>query len=175
MLHHGERVIFLDNEKDTAVVLFRNSENDNFPPQTLQLVKEGAYIKIGNEIGWVGYPAVRPDNLCLFSGRISSWDEDLTAYFVDGVAINGVSGGPAFLPLDGFPPVLIGLVSAYVPNRATGDTLPGLSVVRDVTKIHDALASIRSFEEAMEQVRNSPKEQPPEAGPDAEATGRRDG
>lgn len=172
MLHHNERVIILDNDKDTAVILFRNGNAAAFPEAPLGLVKEGMYIKIGNEIGWLGFPAVRPSNLCLFSGRISSWDQELTAYFVDGVAINGVSGGPAFLPFDGAPPVLVGLVAAYVPNRATGDTLPGLSIVRDVSKIHDALASIRSFEEAVEKAKKTPREQPPEARPEGEATGR---
>jgi hypothetical protein len=43
-------------------------------------------------------------------------------YLVDGVAINGVSGGPVFDDRCH----LAGLVSAYLPNRvAPNTTLPG--------------------------------------------------
>ena len=38
--------------------------------------------------------------------------------------------------------------SAYVSNRATGDTLPGLSIARDVSHFHDAISAIKSLDEA---------------------------
>ncbi len=86
----------------------------------------------GEEIGWCGYPAVAPRTLCFFSGRVSAWLEEELGYLVDGVAINGVSGGPAFVHEESTPAVLVGVVTAYIPNRATGEALPGVSLVRAI-------------------------------------------
>jgi hypothetical protein len=72
-------------------------------------------------------------------------------YLVDGVAINGVSGGPAFYIKDGREIRVMGVVSAYAPNRATGETLPGLSVVRSVRRLHEVIQSLSSFDQAKEQ------------------------
>jgi hypothetical protein len=70
----------------------------------------------------------------------------------DGVAINGVSGGPAFAMTDGDVDVqMVGVVSAYVPNRLTGETLPGLAVVTDCAEFHDMVAGFKSLEEAQSQ------------------------
>ena len=80
------------------------------------------------------------------------------AYLVDGVAINGVSGGPAFIP----EKMLIGVVAAYIPNRATGEPLPGLAVVRGVGQFHEVAESFRSLDEAKAQ-ETQPTEPPPPA------------
>jgi hypothetical protein len=57
---------------------------------------------------------------------VSGYQEQPPIYLVDGVAVNGVSGGPAF-DRSG---LAVGLVSAYVPNQiAPGRTLPGLMIV----------------------------------------------
>ena len=55
-------------------------------------------------------------------------------YLVDGVVINGVSGGPAFV-LRGNEPHLIGLVSAYFPNEATGKPSPGLGFIASISPL----------------------------------------
>jgi hypothetical protein len=50
----------------------------------------------------------------------------MTRCRVDGVATNGVSGGPAFDPQG----LVVGFVTSYMPNRVRADTtLPGLMVV----------------------------------------------
>ena len=104
-------------------------------------------IKIGVEVGWLGFPAVSSKNLCFFSGRISAVLEADSAYLVDGVAINGVSGGPT-LWLGHDSVSYLGVVSAYMANRASGETLPGLSVVRDVAQFHDIVKRMRTLDEA---------------------------
>jgi hypothetical protein len=81
-----------------------------------------------------------------------------SAYLVDGVAINGVSGGPAFHLGEHFP-IIIGVVSAYIANRVTGETLPGMCVVGDVTRFHEVINHFKSMEEAKK------KETPPAAVP----------
>jgi hypothetical protein len=105
--------------------------------------------------------AIPKASLCFFSGHISAWLEPDEAYLVDGVAINGVSGGPAFIP----ERMLIGVVSAYIPNRATGELLPGLAVVRGVQQFHDITDGFRSLDEAKAE------ETPPTAPPPPVAEG----
>ena len=137
-----------------------------FPEEPLPLEPEGKPLPVGDEVAWLGYPAVPGASLCFFSGRISAFREEESAYLVDGVAINGVSGGPAFhLGVEGQPVRIMGLVSAYVPNRATGEALPGLSVIIDVSQLHEVSATIASLEEA-KQKESPPGEPPPE--PDAD-------
>ena len=61
--------------------------------------------------------------LCFFHVYISGYLNDPPTYLVDGVALNGISGGPA---LDNSAHV-IGLVSAHIPNRVDQDTTsPGV-------------------------------------------------
>jgi hypothetical protein len=69
---------------------------------------------------------------------------------IDGVAINGVSGGPVFhCPSPNSEEIeIIGCVSAYHANRATGETLPGLLRAQDVSHFHAAAQHIRSIDEA---------------------------
>ncbi len=157
VLRKNERAILLHEKVDTAAVLVPMGSH-KLPDYTLPLSPEGMTLKLGNEIGWLGFPALAPDNLCFFTGRASSYIEPDSAYLVDGVAINGVSGGPAFHLGEHFP-VIIGIVSAYIANRVTGETLPGMCVVRDVTHFHDVIKHLKSMDEAKE------KETPPTAAP----------
>jgi hypothetical protein len=46
---------------------------------------------------------------------------------------------------------IVGSVSAYVSNRATGETLPGLAIARDVSYLHDTISKIKSLDEASKQ------------------------
>jgi len=95
------------------------------------------------------------------SGRVSYFLQDEHAYLVDGVAINGVSGGPTFF-LAGPGLFIIGVVSAYIANRATGETLPGLSVVRDVTHFQQLLKDLTSLDEAKAEETQLDAPPPPE-------------
>jgi hypothetical protein len=77
----------------------------------------------GAPVGWLGYPGFVFPELCFFKGCISGYQENPPLYLIDGVAINGVSGGPAFDESG----LLVGMVSAYLPNQiGPGRTLPGL-------------------------------------------------
>jgi hypothetical protein len=97
----------------------------------------------GVETGWLGFPAVAPFNLCFFCGHISAWLENDEAYLVDGVAINGVSGGPAFVQDDQENPTIIGLVTEYRPNFASGAPLPGVSLVRSINPLVQHYATLK--------------------------------
>ena len=67
-----------------------------FPEFALPLAPKDMFLRVGNDIGWLGFPAVEATRVCFFGGRVSAWNPNAKAYLVDGVAINGVSGGPAF-------------------------------------------------------------------------------
>ena len=153
LLRATDRIIYLDANSDTAVILFLKGEIP-LPKTTLAFISEEKYLRVGVEIGWVGFPAVSPQNLCFFTGINSCWLEDLRIYLVDGVAINGVSGGPAFYIPTGEKEIkVIGSVSAYLPNRA-GST-PGLAMISDVEYFHNVIKTIKNWKEAKK------KETPP--------------
>ena len=61
---------------------------------------------------------------------------------------------------------LLGLVSAYMANRATGEVLPGLCVVRDLAHLHKTIDLFQSIEDArakeQELASKPPSENPPE-------------
>ena len=151
LLRVDDRAIFLDKAKDTAAIVFTNDKDViGFPQQTLKLIPKDKYTRVGVEVGWLGYPAVSHRNLCFFSGRISCYRAERRSYLVDGVVINGVSGGPTFR-ISGSEPAVMGVVSAYIVNRATGETLPGLSVVSNVVQLHDVIAELKSLDQAKEE------------------------
>ena len=142
-----ERVVFLDKQRDSASILFRATAF-KLPDQLLPMMAADHYQPIGSEVAWVGYPSIAYPNLCFFSGRISSFEADGDSYLVDGVAINGVSGGPVFAAMKADQPQLLWTVSAYISNRLRGDTLPGLLRVQDVTPFHDAISTVKSIDDA---------------------------
>lgn len=140
-----ERAIHLDTSIDSAAIVIRRGDLP-LPDEPLKLVDDGYYIKPGVEIGWLGFPAVHPSNPCFFSGRVSYYNEPMKQYLVDGVAINGVSGGPTFRLVDHAE--LLGIVSAYMPNRATGEPLPGLAVIQDVSQFYDIAQRFKNLDDA---------------------------
>lgn len=152
LLRADKRAIFIDKKLDSAVIVFER-DNIDLPKKPPTLIDEGKILRVGVDIGWLGFPAVSPQQLCFFSGRISAHIEDQSGYLVDGVAINGVSGGPT-LWLDFKDFRYIGIVSAYIANRTTGETLPGLAVVRDVSQFYEFVKRFKSVDEAR-------KKQPP--------------
>ncbi|MDE0005793.1 MAG: serine protease [Rhodospirillaceae bacterium] len=71
-------------------------------------------LAVGMEIGWLGFPRIA-EGLCFFSGRVSAIVDDIH-FLVDGTAIHGVSGGPAFCITE-HGPRIVGSITAYLPNR----------------------------------------------------------
>ena len=145
LLRPGERTIVVDHDTDTAAVVFLR---DDLPlPETLlPATPETHVFRVGIEIGWVGFPSVAREELCFFSGRVSAWRASTKSYLVDGVAINGVSGGPAFHVGEDGRPLLLGVMSAYLPNKALGGALPGLSVVQHVGHLQKWVQSLHALE-----------------------------
>ena len=147
LIHHGERAIFVDSKKDTALILM-NKGDLPLPSTPLNFIAEGRHVKPGAELAWAGFPAVASENLCLFTGCVSARLKE-GAYLIDGVAINGVSGGPTFFKNDK-DIFVVGVISAYIPNRATstGDVLPGLSLASDVSQIQKLIKDFNSIDQA---------------------------
>lgn len=154
LLRQADRVVSAQPRSDTAAIIFERKDLP-VPSDSLPLTPKDRHVKPGVEIGWLGFPAIPSANLCFFSGRISAWVEQEAAYLVDGVTINGVSGGPAF-NVDG---MLVGVVSAYIPNRATGEPLPGVAVVRGVNQYHDIAGSFATLDQA--RAKETPPSEPP--------------
>ena len=144
-----ERVIYIDYFNDSAIVLFFKGDLQ-LPEIPVALLPVDTPCSIGTDIGWLGYPAIEPHTLCFFGGTVSARQAYMKAYLVDGVAINGVSGGPVFHCPGPEPDkvLIIGCVSAYHANRATGEALPGLLRAQDVSHFHQVAGTIRSIDEA---------------------------
>lgn len=152
------RVIICDSKNDSAVILFHKPEKLNFPGEIIRLRPLEEKLNIGSEVGWVGYPYLGENTLCFFSGNISARNDEKNFYLVDGVAINGVSGGPVLYSSETNGVEIIGIMCAYMANRATGSTLPGLSVAQDVFHLHKSVAMIKDIDEARQKKEDLKKE-----------------
>lgn len=168
LLREPDRAILIDESLDTAAIVF-GRRNMPLPQAPYPLTPEDVYLKIGNEVGWVGFPVLSPNYLCFFTGKISAYLSEQNAYLVDGVAINGVSGGPAFTREPEGTLTIIGVVSAYVPNRATGETLPGLCLISDVLQLQGVVRTFVSLDEAKEKEQQMPPN--PESPRDDDSAG----
>ena len=142
-----QRFIYLDRKRDSASILIK-SDAFELPADVLPMLEPGKFKKIGVEVGWAGYPVIAHPHLCFFTGPLSAVLEDDDSYLIDGVAINGVSGGPVFAQLKDSMPQILGTVSAYMPNRIGGDALPGLLRAQDVTTFHKTIQTIKSIDDA---------------------------
>jgi Trypsin-like peptidase domain len=163
-----DRVIFVDYTTDSAVVLFLKGDLQ-LPEVPVALMPVDQPCSIGADIGWLGYPVIEPNTLCFFAGTVSARQTTTKAYLIDGVAINGVSGGPVFhCPTPGEAQV-IGSVSAYHANRATGEALPGLLRAQDVSHFHGVADHIRSIDEANAKKREFEEAQKQKLQPEGEA------
>ncbi len=156
LLQEHERVIFQAASQDSAMILTTKGPDLAPPDDLISLLPPGDQLAVGVEVGWIGYPAIpvigNPGQH-FFSGKISAFNNHDDSYFIDGVAINGVSGGPVFCELgtgDGLKLQIIGSISAYIPNRATGEVFPGLSIAGDLTQLHEMVQQFKNLQEAQE-------------------------
>jgi hypothetical protein len=164
-----ERVIYLDRPNDSAVVLFFKGDLQ-LPESPIALLPMDEPCGIGVDIGWLGYPAIEPDSLCFFAGTVSAPQATRKAYLIDGVAINGVSGGPVFHYPTPDKVQIIGCVTAYHANRVTGETLPGLLRAQDVSHFHGVAGYIRSIDEANAKKREFEEAQKQKPQPEPNVT-----
>lgn len=143
----NNRVIRFNTANDSAVIIFSKS-NLPFPDSLIPLLPKEEPLPIGAEVAWLGYPAIEPHQACFFCGNVSAHRKWPAGYLIDGVAINGVSGGPVFYshPTDGVQ--FVGAVSAYHANRTTGEALPGLLVAQDVSHFHEIVSEVKTIDEA---------------------------
>jgi hypothetical protein len=158
-LKESDRVVWPDAATDSAVILMQTGKLQ-LPEDLVPLLPITVPLVIGAEVGWLGFPAVAPNSLCFFSGNVSAREEWRHAYLIDGVAINGVSGGPVMFSTEADGVQIVGSISAYVSNRATGETLPGLAIARDVSYLHDSISKIRSLDEADKQKKEQKPQEP---------------
>jgi hypothetical protein len=149
LLQEPDRVIIPDPLKDSAIIAIFTPQMQTLqlPDQPIQFIESGKHLRVGVEVAWLGYPGFGPDTLCFFSGMTSAWQEAKFAYLIDGVAINGVSGGPVFRrTVDSAE--IIGSITAYQPNFQMSGTLPGLSIAQDVSHFQDFVMRMKNREEA---------------------------
>ncbi len=151
----GARVITPNASRDMALIQF-SADDLQLPANGIDILKKKKYVLDSVQVGWLGYPAVAPNNICFFTGYISTWLERDEAYLVDGVAINGVSGGPAFYEGENGKMWIIGIVTEYRPNYATGAPLPGVSLIRSTSPL------MEFYDSMQEQIESATVEEIPE-------------
>ena len=54
-----ERAVFLDSNRDTAAILFNRGDLP-LPLDPLPLAPKDMFLRVGNKIGWLGFPAIPP-------------------------------------------------------------------------------------------------------------------
>lgn len=118
------------------------SSSYEYVPDTPVMMYIGT-LPVGCEIAWCGYPQICISRLCLFHGYVSTIIQNQNDYLLDGVAINGISGGPAFiLQDDDQSPLVCGLITEYRPNKLDENTcLPGLTYLRNINSIYRYMES----------------------------------
>jgi hypothetical protein len=118
-------------ESDSALIEVPTKEPLLTQEQLCGMPLETMLVR-GTAVGWLGYPGFVFPELCFFRGVISGYQHEPPVYLIDGVAVNGVSGGPAFEKTG----LLVGLVSAYLPNQIDASrTLPGLMILTPLNLI----------------------------------------
>jgi len=149
LLKARDRHITMGNLSDSAIILFSKTQ-DLFPGTLpLPLLDQELVLTVGTQVGWIGFPVLEPDTPCFFSGMISARKNN--AYLIDGVAINGVSGGPVLYMDEDEAVSVVGTVSAYRMNKASGDNLPGLLIAQDLSLFHDVITHIQIGQEGTSQ------------------------
>lgn len=124
-------------------------------PEQLCAMPLETMLNRGTEIGWLGYPGFVFPELCFFHGFISGHLEQPPVYLIDGVAINGVSGGPAFDESG----LLCGMVSAYLPNQVDhSTTLPGVMIATSMNLIRYWMQEVMGAEVRMRENISNPRQ-----------------
>src|ERR1700730_65848 len=118
-LKESDRTIFTDENSDSAVIMTPLGHL-KLPEDTIKLLPTSIPLAIGTEVGWIGFPGIAADTPCFFSGNISARVTVVLSYLIDGVDINGVSGGPVLYSTETEGIMIVGTISAYMSNRATG-------------------------------------------------------
>jgi hypothetical protein len=155
LLTAKERQVTMGNMSDSALILFTKDRGELFQEDPIPLLNEEFALRVGTEVGWLGFPTLEPDTPCFFSGNISARQDHKNAYLIDGVAINGVSGGPVLYIDDEDVLKIVGTVSAYRMNRTTGETLPGLLIAQDLSLFHGVMTRVRSVDEEIKKKNGS--------------------
>lgn len=121
-----------DEVFDTALIMVESAVPLMDITCLLPILPFESHMARGAGIGWLGFPGIADPELCFFTGVVSGYLNEPPGYLIDGVAINGVSGGPVFDNRCH----LIGMMTAYIPNRIDEvTTLPGLSAVTPINAI----------------------------------------
>jgi len=147
------------NEKSDLALLVIDNEYLFFDLAPIKLMPSNQFPKIGYQVAWCGYPWIVPGKVCFFSGYISSYLNQKGDYIIDGTAINGVSGGPAFVIMEVIKGedkkeelLVVGIITEYWANRVNGETLPGLSLARNIQPVVDKfIKDNKNFEKKAEQ------------------------
>lgn len=170
LLKESDRGIFTYANKDLAIILFNLPDDLKLPPNQIDLIPTNSYLYPGVDIAWCGFPNFRSDNLCFFHGYISCYDT-LGDYLIDGVVINGVSGGPVFYVDDHTnQPKVAGVITAYIPNRSGGNTLPGVGMITSVAPYEETIKSLQNLSQAKKEAdeQKTEDQKPPETQIDKE-------
>src|SRR5262245_14760189 len=92
------RSIWVNAQTDSALMLLNRAQLPEFglPDEVIPMFPKDKRIAIGSEVAWMGFPGLgeAANMACFFSGNVSAWSSRQQAYLIDGVAVNGCSGGP---------------------------------------------------------------------------------
>ena len=73
LLQEPDRVIFSDKDKvtDSSVIMASPAALSalQLPKNPVPLGPSGRHLKVGVEVGWLGYPGIGPQTLCFFAAR----------------------------------------------------------------------------------------------------------
>ena len=152
----GARTAILHPQLDSAYVagpLPESFASAALPAEAINHVPTSTTVKPGVEVGWMGYPSVAPSaKPSFFCGHVSQYDESNRRYFIDGVAIPGVSGGPAFLyhPGAGYERIyILGSITAYASDSSGGTSTPGLMVADECGHWQETLEGLNASKAAI--------------------------
>lgn len=152
LIKEKDRALFTYPNKDLAVILFVPPDDFSLPNNQIDRIPSGSSLVSGVDVAWCGFPAIKNDTLCFFHGHISCYLDQQGDYLIDGVAINGVSGGPVFY-IDNKTnmPKVAGVITAYIANRATKETLPGLSMITSIAPCEDTIRNLMNINQAKKE------------------------
>lgn len=136
-----DRMITLDGVTDVAVVSIPTGVLP-LPEKPLAMIARDEACDIGTDVGWLACKSMEFEigTLCFFRGTVSTVLRNHNTYLLDGLVVDGASGGPVFhCPKPGQVQI-VGSVSAYRAERANGESLPGLVRAYDLSGVHDEAA-----------------------------------